>query len=232
MGVPELRVSLHMTVGELKEKLYRHVGTRPHDQALVLKSGGQPIALLDNDNAKLGFYGCQNGMNVEVKDLNPNSLAATGWLENEKLVKKYEISEEDYDKRKNTVRSYKREQLAKDPNWKPPVLPGAGARPTIIPGADTVKHATIGARCEVQPGSRRGTVGYVGQVEGLAGGGHWIGVRFDEPVGKSDGTCKGKRFFECGAGYGAFVRGKNVEIGDFPEKSIFDGLDDSDEDEI
>ena len=37
---------------------------------------------------------------------------------------------------------------------------------------------------------------FVGKVEGLPKG-WWVGVKFDEPVGKNDGTVKGKRFFEC-----------------------------------
>ena len=69
----------------------------------------------------------------------------------------------------------------------------------------------------------------MGEVEGLSGGGHWVGVKFDEPVGKSDGTVKGTRVFECEAGFGGFCRGYRVTVGDFkPEWEDSD----SDEDEI
>jgi len=86
-------------------------------------------------------------------------------------------------------------------------------------------------RCEVRPGTRRGAVAFVGEIPELGTGGYWIGIVFDEPVGKTDGTTKGgKRHFTApGSNYGGFVRGKNVEIGDFPERDIMDELDDSDD---
>lgn len=62
--------------------------------------------------------------------------------------------------------------------------------------------------------------------------GFWVGVRFDEPVGRGDGTVKGKRVFDCSKGFGGFVRGKNVTVGDFPERPFDDGDEDEDEDEI
>ena len=44
-----------------------------------------------------------------------------------------------------------------------------------------------------------------------------MGVEFDEPVGKNDGSVKGHRFFECSEGYGSFLRPESVEAGgDFP----------------
>lgn len=49
-------------------------------------------------------------------------------------------------------------------------------------------------------------------------------------MGRGDGTVQGRRFFECDKGFGGFVRGRNVTVGDFPER-FFDE-DDEDEDEI
>jgi tubulin-folding cofactor B len=89
-------------------------------------------------------------------------------------------------------------------------------------------------RCEVRPGTRRGVVAFAGEVPELGSGGYWVGVIFDEPVGKTDGTAKGgKRYFEApGSSYGGFVRGKNIEVGDFPEKDIMDELDSDSEEEL
>jgi len=75
-------------------------------------------------------------------------------------------------------------------------------------GPDTVQGIQVDMRCEVQPGGRRGTVKYIGQVPELddasAGGGFWVGILFDEPVGKSDGSVAGKRYFEAIHKFGAF----------------------------
>ena len=89
----------------------------------------------------------------------------------------------------------------------------------------------VGDRCEVNPGGKRGEVAFVGnKVDGLPKG-WWIGVKFDEPVGKNDGSVKknGVRLFECDDGYGSFQRPSNVTCGDYP---VVDEFAFSDEDEM
>ena len=86
-------------------------------------------------------------------------------------------------------------------------------------------------RCEVDPGARRGTVGFVGDTKGLLPPGYWVGVKFDEPVGKSNGTVKGVQIFDVPAKYGGFVRGHNMRVGDYPEEDLFDSDDEDDSDE-
>lgn len=61
-------------------------------------------------------------------------------------------------------------------------------------------------------GSRRGEVKFVGKVPELAPG-YWVGVVLDEPTGDSNGTAKGKAYFETPGGsakYGLFVRPKDL----------------------
>jgi len=232
------RLSLHLTILEIKEKLYHHCGTSPGFMELHLQNTnvglGGTVAVMNDNSKKLGFYSPQNGMTIHIVDKDPSSLAKSGWLENVNLVKKYQISEEDYDKREKTVRNYKREQLAKDPNWKPKCqmdVPGKENTREPPPGKETVEGVEEGMRCEVQPGARRGVVMFVGEPKeggGLAPG-YWVGVKFDEPLGMNDGTVKGVKYFESPARHGAFVRGKNIQVGDFPEIDPFADLSDSDE---
>jgi tubulin-folding cofactor B len=97
-------------------------------------------------------------------------------------------------------------------------------------GPESCQHLTLGARCEVTPGQRRGVVAWIGQIDVDVMPGCWVGIVFDEPVGRSDGTVQGRRYFDTpGPGYGGVVRGKNVTPGDFPVRDCWD--EDSDEDD-
>lgn len=94
------------------------------------------------------------------------------------------------------------------------------------------RRVEVGRRCRVGgEDARRGTVAFVGEVEGLGGdkerGARWVGVRFDEPVGRNDGSVvvadaggesgsgsSRKRLFECRPGFGVLVRPEKVEVGE------------------
>lgn len=85
------------------------------------------------------------------------------------------------------------------------------------------KGIEVGKRCRVgQEDTKRGEVMYVGEIEEIPGsGGIWIGVKLDEPVGKNDGSLKGRRYWgESSEGskpkYGVFVRPERIEVGDWP----------------
>ena len=59
-----------------------------------------------------------------------------------------------------------------------------------------------------------------------------MGVILDEPLGKTDGTVQssGVKYFDApGSNRGGFFRGKNVEVGDFPEIDIMQEFDESDD---
>ncbi|DBA02053.1 TPA: hypothetical protein N0F65_000300 [Lagenidium giganteum] len=232
MQMVDIRLDLHLTIAEVREKVYRHSGTRPDSMQLYLIGADGSKILLNDDSKMLGYYGVRSGMRMHVVDVDPFSMSRGGGLEDVSLVQKYVISEDDYNKREKTVRAYKREQLAKDPNWKPKTMMKAVRPPTdpaSIPGPESIANMKIGDRCEVQPGGRRGQVRYLGEVPEIAEG-CWVGVQFDEPVGKGTGAVKGEVYFECEPKYGGFIRPHNVTVGDFPVEDPF--ADDSDEDEL
>jgi len=205
---------------------------------------------------------------VHCLDIDPHSGSKGGAYEDTALVPKYKMTDEEYDKRKGTLRDWTREQKSKDENFNLakharehrelmeavrqfklglPLPDGFEVddatgkvrriEPEDVgdavgeldpkskddaPGIESVQGMEVGMRCEVQPGGRRGYIAYIGEICTLGTGGYWIGVKFDEPVGKADGCAKGLRYFDAQPGYGGFIRGKNLLVGDFPERDIFD----------
>lgn len=147
-------------------------------------------------------------------------------------VEKYELDEEKYDNLKGTVRDYKRrmkmgrfnaEEVAKQEAEK---LEKQEQQEKLQESA--IKNLSVSSRCKIsvpKQASRLGTTRFLGKTsfaEGL-----WAGVEYDEPVGKNDGSVKGKRYFDCKDKYGGFVKVEYVECGDFPaEEDDFSDLDD------
>ncbi|GMH90290.1 hypothetical protein TrVE_jg4794 [Triparma verrucosa] len=264
----ELRFDKHEKIEELKFRIHRQTGTPPDYQKLLIKQAGQVIGEIGPDDSKMiGFYGIESGMEVHCVDLNPYSASANGGYEDVSKIKKYKMSDEEYEKRKGTLRDWAKKQKQKDATFTlerhakehaamveanryykqtgeaPPGFSFVDGKLTADPkdeeniappGTETVEGMEVGNRCEIQPGARRGTVMFVGEIEEI-GAGHWVGVKFDEPVGMTNGTVKktGKVVFDAGGeNMGGFIRGKNVKVGDFPERDLMDELEDSDEDEL
>jgi tubulin-folding cofactor B len=223
----DLMFAVDMTVGEVKAKLYRHGGTSCCAQELFLRRGPGDTIFLHDDNLTLRHFGICSGMGIHIKDNDPHSLSANGGLENVALVQKYEMDDDTYDQRENTVRRSKQAEQAKRAREKAAEL--AANPPPARPETprDVAEKYPIGGRCEINPGGRRGEVAYVGKIKKTEG--TWIGVRLDEPLGQNDGTKEGARYFECQPKYGAFGRIENVQVGDFPEIDPFAS---DDEDEI
>lgn len=236
----EILFNKHMTISAVKDKLMSHVGTSSGSMVLTLKDNrGSKVADLLDDSRKLGYYSPMSGYILHVVDSDSMSLANTGWLEDVSKVEKYVMSDADYDARDDTYRKFKEERLREDPTWtlqkeiarNKAMSAGGSAGASGVAGSGRLRgngedaevdqevlasHMRPGQRCEVHTslGAKRGVVRVVGQkLEGLPGG-WFVGVEYDEPVGKNDGSVGGVRHFECAAGYGAFVRPGVVHVGD------------------
>ncbi|KAH7293267.1 hypothetical protein KP509_28G018600 [Ceratopteris richardii] len=214
----QLRFSPHTSIEAVKSRLSQNTGTAVGSMVLQLfDEGDQKICDMADDTKPLGFYSPMDGYRIHIIDLDPASCTANGWLEDTSSVEKYTISEEDYEKRDDTFRKFKEKRLAEGQIW-------SKQQVNMDTYEEVVQQIHEGDRCEVNPGGKRGEVKFVGLVESL-GPGYWVGVQFDEPVGKHDGMVKGKRYFSCSAGHGVIVRPDKVQVGDYPEIDPFDDVD-------
>ncbi|XP_045388200.1 tubulin-folding cofactor B isoform X1 [Lemur catta] len=218
----EKRYSRSLTIAEFKCKLELVVGSPASCMELELYGADDKFySKLDQEDALLGSYPVDDGCRIHVID---HSGARLGEYEDVARVEKYKISQEAYDQRQDTVRSFlKRSKLGRY-NEEERAQQEAEAAQRLAEEKAQASAISVGSRCEVRaPGQspRRGTVMYVGLTDFKPG--YWIGVRYDEPLGKNDGSVNGKRYFECQTKYGAFVKPSVVTVGDFPEEDY--GLD-------
>ncbi|KAM8793964.1 LOW QUALITY PROTEIN: tubulin-folding cofactor B [Eudromia elegans] len=232
------RYSRGLTIAELKCKLELLVGSPAACMELQLYGPDEaPRGRLAPDAALLGSFPADDGCRLHVID---HSGARHGEFDDVSRVPKYEMPDSEYAKRPESLRAFlQRRQL------------GRFAEAPEAPEQPDPDAIPVGARCQVRvPGqpTKLGTVMYVGEcrfpvfpvflqlgmpgllLPGVPAGptdfkpGCWVGVRYDEPLGKHDGSVQGRRYFECGPKYGAFVRPPSVTVGDFPPED--DGLDD------
>jgi len=233
----EKRFAKGITVGDLKGKLELITGANAGTMEIFVhdeKQGGALVCALSDDSALLGSYPVDSGMRLHVKDTSGKAIATA--FDDLSKVEKFELSQEQYAKRSDTVKAYlQRNKLGKYNEEEMEKL-RIEKEKEDKEEADKVATMKVGDRCEVRTPSgccttpatlstRRGTVKYLGKTafkEGL-----WVGVQFDEPNGKNDGSVNGKRYFECPDKYGGFVKPAHLEVGDFPEEEI--DLDDLDE---
>jgi len=231
----EKRFARGITVGDLKGKLELITGANASTMDIFVhdeKRGGALVCALNDDNALLGSYPVDNGMRLHVKDTSGKTIASA--FDDLSKVEKFELTQDQYSKRTDTVKAYlQRNKLGKYNEEEMEKL-RIEKETEDKEEADKLATMKVGDRCETRtPGNccksatpaRRGTVKFLGKTdfkEGL-----WVGVQFDEPLGKNDGSVNGKRYFECPDKYGGFVKPAHVEVGDYPEEEI--DLDDLDE---
>lgn len=135
----------------------------------------------------------------------------------------FTLSNEEYENRSDTVLAWKKNQkLGRfDPERETTLKNLADSVTKTHQSQIEQRGIKVGARCMVgEDSQRRGTIRFIGPIDDLPGGGLWVGVQYDEPVGKNDGSVAGKRFFDAGKNRGGFVRPEKVIVGDFPEDDL------------
>ncbi|XP_005399980.1 PREDICTED: tubulin-folding cofactor B [Chinchilla lanigera] len=218
----EKRYSRSLTIAEFKCKLELLVGSPASCMELELYGAEDKFyGKLEQEDALLGSYPIDDGCRIHVID---HSGARLGEYEDVSQVEKYELSQEAYDQRQDTVRSFLKRSKLGPYSEEERAQQEAEAAQRLMEEKTLASTISVGSRCEVRVSGqtpRRGTIMYVGLTDFKPG--YWIGVRYDEPLGKNDGSVNGKRYFECQAKYGAFVKPSVVTTGDFPEQDY--GLD-------
>jgi len=220
----ERRFDRGMTISSLKSKLELVTGAFAGTMQLSVYKDDKLICKLDNDDALLGSYHIDDGMTLHAED---KTLKADEYLDTSK-VEKFEISEEDYKKRTDSVRAFKERNKLGQFNEEEMKQKAEEARLKEEAEEAKAKTLNVNDRCEARvPGQpkRRGVIRYVGKTDFKPG--QWVGVQYDEPHGKNNGSVGGRKYFECPDKYGGFVRPSNVEAGDFPEEDL-----DFDDDEM
>ncbi|XP_047450771.1 tubulin-folding cofactor B [Mugil cephalus] len=211
-----------ITVAEMKGNLEMIVGAPASGMDLELYSASDKFLLnMDNNEALVGSYPVDDGCRIHVIDRSGGQL---GEFTDLSKVEKFELSDEAYEKKRDTVRSLMKEQRVGRFNEEEMAKKKAEAAAREEKQKVAADSISVGSRCQVQvPGqpTKLGTVMYVGTADFKPG--HWVGVKYDEPQGKHNGTVEGKQYFQCEDKYGAFVKPLNVTVGDFPEEDY--GLD-------
>ena len=216
----EKKFEKSLTVFDLKCKLEMIAGgTAGTMKVAAYDKEDKFICDLSDKAALLGSFPIDDGCRLHVVD----SSRMKGEFENTDNVEKFELTKEEYSKREDTVAAYlKRNKLGKYNEEEMAEL--ARQKEAKEEEKRVVEEGgmEVGARCEITilgQLNRRGTIRFVGNVHFQPG--TWIGVEYDEPTGKNDGSVGGERYFTCQEKYGGFVKPNAVKAGDFPPEELF-----------
>ncbi|XP_040565368.1 tubulin-folding cofactor B-like [Lepeophtheirus salmonis] len=216
----EKRFPKDLTIADLKGKLELITGCSSGSMKISVHDdeSGKKVCDLSDDNVLLGSYPIDSGFRLHVVD----HSKSVGEYENTQGVQKFELSEEEYSKRNDTVQSFlKRNKVGKYNEEEMKKLEEE-KNYQLEKDKELAAKMEVGNRCSITvPGNisdRRGEVKFIGNVHFKPG--IWVGVQYDEPFGKNDGSVEGKRYFKCKDKYGGFVKICFVSVGDYPEKEI------------
>ncbi|KAK4528342.1 hypothetical protein GAYE_SCF55G6282 [Galdieria yellowstonensis] len=187
----EVRFQPDWTLEHVKKKLEVVTGTLHSDFLIeVYDDRGQKVGeMVDDQQATLGSFPIRSNYRLHVVDHREQDDSEDRiWREEEaEEVPKYQVPEESYAQREVSGRKFREEMLQ-----------AKASHSTNI-------ELHVGDRCFVAPNNRVATVRYVGKLPVHEAETVFVGVQFDEPVGKNDGSYQGHYYFHCEPGYGSFV---------------------------
>nr|CDS31132.1 Cytoskeleton associated protein CAP Gly [Hymenolepis microstoma] len=219
----ERRYPSNTMLSKFKENLVLITGCDNKTMKLELRDDNDKfVKELTDDSKTLEELGVKNGYHVRVSDPNVKAGLYDDILNEE--VEEFKLTDEEYAKRQDTILAWKKQnKLGRFKETHPEELKAAeeAKKAQLAVDAKKIESMKIGDRCEVQVPKqppKRGEVVFLGETKFKEG--VWVGVKYDEPVGKNDGSVEGYRYFQCQPKYGAFVKPSFVEVGDFPELGI------------
>ncbi|KAM9359048.1 tubulin-folding cofactor B [Symphorus nematophorus] len=216
------RFNRGISIAELKGRLEMVVGAAASSMDLELYGASDKfLQKMDDNDALLGSYPVDDDCRIHVIDKSGHQM---GEFSDVSKVEKFELSDEAYEKRTDTARSFMKKHRIGHFNEEEVAKKKAELAAREEEQKAAADAISVGSRCKAQvPGqpTKLGTVMYVGTTDFKPG--YWVGVKYDEPLGKHNGTVEGKQYFECENKYGAFVKPLSVVVGDFPEEDF--GLD-------
>lgn len=222
----EKRYAKDIKVIDFKNKLEMMTGYVASEmRPRLLNKEKKFICDMDDDEKMLGFYPVEDGYFVDVQGSKTVLGAPIG--EEDPNFKRFELTDEEYAKKKGTVKDFRQKmKLGKYSDQHSELVEEKErlAKEKIENEKKAIETMNIGDRCKVSlvgAPTRLGTVMYKGELTNKPG--HFLGIKYDEPLGKNDGSIDGKRYFECAPNYGSFVKPEFVQTGDFPEED-FDEL--------
>lgn len=212
----ERRFNKGITISEFKTKLELVTGGAAATMKLqVFDSKNNLVCAIDDDSALLGSYHIEDGMRIHVTD----KFTLLKDFTDSDTDERFKLSEEAYQQKQDTLRAFLQKNKLGKYNEEEMKQLKLQQEAEAQEEAKLASAIPIDARCEVrvpnQP-SRRATVMYKGPLEGTGRNGTWIGVKYDEPLGKNDGSVEGRRYFTCQPKYGGFVKPIFVTVGDYP----------------
>lgn len=210
-------------------------GIPPGSMKVVVR--GRDVSGTTRDDETIGSWTLGKGETVVIHDTRSAALRQSFKFDPNApdAAPKYTMPETTYESLPSSVLAWKKaNSLGRfDPNA-PTAEELAKQRHQKDTSALAERGISVGQRCRVGGSdARRGQVQFVGEIPQIdkEKGAVWVGVAFDEPVGKNDGSIGGQQYFQTkGKNFGAFVRPENVEVGE--QFGVVDDLLDEDMEEI